>query len=222
MRLNFSFNQLLYAFIAFIMLMIAVRFFYFGTYHGVFLAWNIFLAWIPYAVSRLFQVQRKGWRQRILFGLWLLFWPNALYIVTDLIHINESSKVPAWYDALLIFAAAMAGLMMAFVSLFRIEKFITGKLGKTKAFLVMSGVMFIGSFGVYLGRFYRFNSWDVIHDPVDLAISLASHFLFPFDHLHTWAVTCILTIIFSLLYYSFKILPATINDIPGKTGKAVA
>ncbi len=217
MKRNFSFNQLLYTFIGFIFLMILVRWFYFGGRHGLFLAWNIFLAWIPYAVSTLFARPRKKWNQRLLFLLWLLFWPNALYIVTDLVHVNESLLVPAWYDAIMIFAAAVAGLMMAFVSLFRIEKFVLGKANRIKSVVLMESIFFVGSFGVYLGRFYRFNSWDILHDPFDLALSLCSHIFFPFDHLHTWGVTIILTVIFSLLYYSFKLLPATINDLSGQS-----
>ncbi|MEP6675901.1 MAG: DUF1361 domain-containing protein [Ferruginibacter sp.] len=207
MKRSFYFNHLLYTFIGFIFIMIAVRFFYSGNRHALFLGWNIFLAWIPYAISNLFSANKKGWKQRFLFASWLLFWPNALYMVTDLIHINETYKVPLWYDALLFFSAAVAGLMMAFVSLYRVEIFIAQKLKKTKAFFLMIGILFMGSFGVYLGRFYRFNSWDIIHDPFYLAKSIFGQLLFPQDHLHTWAVTILFTIIFTLLYYIFKILP---------------
>ena len=204
MNRSLSFNQLLYAFIAFIFLMIAVRLFYFEKRHCLFLAWNIFLAWIPYVLSNFFSAEQKGWRQRLLFGVWLLFWPNALYIVTDLIHLSDSSNVPVWYDALMIFSAAVVGLMMAFVSLYRLEIFITQKLSSFRATALMIAILFAGSFGVYLGRFFRFNSWDIVHDPLDLATSIFSQVLFPFRHIHTWSVTVLFTIIFTLLYYSFK------------------
>ena len=213
MKRTLSFNQLLYAFIGFIFLMILVRLTYSGDRHCLFLAWNIFLAWIPYALSQLFNGRKRGWKQRVLFAVWLLFWPNALYIVTDLIHINDTYNVPLWYDALLFFSAAVAGLMMAFVSLYKMEIFITQKLKPFAAMLTMIGILFIGSFGVYLGRFYRFNSWDIIHNPFNLAGSILSHIFLPQQHLYTWAVTVLFTVIFAFLYYSFKMLPRAMKNL---------
>jgi uncharacterized membrane protein len=110
-----SFDKLLYSFIAFIAVLVSFRFFYFHSVHFIFLLWNIFLAWMPYTFSKYISNNGAGWKQILLFGLWLLFLPNAFYIVTDLVHLRHPSVVPLWFDAAIIFSAATAGLIMGLI-----------------------------------------------------------------------------------------------------------
>ena len=123
MNTTLSFQKTLLAFLAFIGLLIAVRIFYTGNTLYLFLVWNIFLAWIPFAVSSVFNKLKgsAGWKQFLILFCWLSFFPNGLYIVTDLIHLQIESKVPKWFDAVLLFSASVAGLMLAFISLYRAE-----------------------------------------------------------------------------------------------------
>ncbi len=126
MNPTLSFQKSLLAFLAFIGLLIAVRILYTGTTLYLFLVWNIFLAWIPFAISSFFhKLAEKGkGKQFLLLICWLTFFPNSLYLVTDLIHLQIESKVPKWFDAVLLFSASVAGLMMAFISLYRVEEFL--------------------------------------------------------------------------------------------------
>jgi len=105
-----SFNRLLAVFLAFIALLIFARIVYSGNIRYISMSWNIFLAWIPFVLSCYFEAYRKKekWKQAFLFASWLLFFPNALYIVTDLIHLEASTNVPLWYDAVLLFANTLA------------------------------------------------------------------------------------------------------------------
>ncbi|MGG9961563.1 DUF1361 domain-containing protein [Ferruginibacter sp. SUN106] len=202
MKTDISFSKILLAFFAFIGVMIAVRFIYSDGHGFVFLIWNLFLAWIPFAISASFKKMRTAgkWKQVLVFAVWLIFFPNALYIVTDLLHIDMETTIPKWYDVVLLFTSSITGLIMAFVSLLRVEKYLSYKFSNSKVHVMMIAILFISSFGVYLGRFLRWNSWNIISDPVSLLYSIAQRFIFPFHYLQTWGITLMLTTLFYLLY----------------------
>ncbi len=211
-RMN-SFEKLLAGFVFFITVMIGARIFFSGEMLFIFLLWNIFLAWIPMFISSCL-VKRKytRWKQVLLCSMWLLFFPNALYIITDLVHLQHNTSVPKWFDAVLLFSCSAVGLLMAFVSLYRVEIFLTTVLTKRVLRFTTIFLLFLGSFGVYLGRFLRWNSWDIISNPLNLFSTIAERLVFPFDHLRTWATTGILTILFYLLYQAIKKLSGYMNQ----------
>lgn len=204
-----SFAKLLTTFLLFIGLLIIFRAFYSDTMRYFFLSWNLFLAWIPYVLSTFITSysKKEKWKQLLIAGTWLLFFPNALYIVTDLVHLRDETNMPWWFDAMLLFAAAFAGLMMAFVSLRNMEKYLSTILNNRVVHLVSFSLMFLGSFGVYLGRFERWNSWNIINDPFQLAVNIFTCILNPVDNAKVWAITVLFTGVYSLLYYSLRILP---------------
>ncbi len=213
MNTTFSFQKTLLAFLVFIALLIAVRIFYTGSTLYLFLVWNIFLAWIPFAISSVFHklADKATWKQFLVLFSWLAFFPNSLYIVTDLIHLQTESKVPKWFDAVLLFSASVAGLMMAFISLYRVEEFMLKAIHKKLQSVTILLILFLASFGVYLGRFLRWNSWDITSNPFQLLGSIVHRIISPFDHLQTWAVTGTLTIFFYLLYISLKKMPGYLS-----------
>jgi uncharacterized membrane protein len=209
-----SFQKILWVFFAFIGGMILIRFIYTGKYAFNFLVWNLFLAWIPFMISGLFKKMFNAdkWKQVIVFITWILFFPNALYIVTDLIHLEQETSVPKWYDAVLLFSSSAIGVIMAFVSLLRIEKFLAFKFNRRMVEFIVFAILFLGSFGVYLGRFLRWNSWDIVSNPLGLFSSVVQLFVFPLQHVQTWGITIILTITFYLLYLIIKKLPGYLNQ----------
>ena len=209
MRPFTAFNRLLGVFFIFIGLLICARMIYSGSIRYIFLSWNIFLAWIPYILSNYFVVykHKEKWKQLFLFATWLLFFPNALYIVTDLIHLEESTSVPLWFDAVLLFASSFIGLIMAFISLQKAEYYLKRIFSRRTVCFIIPLILFAGSFGVYLGRFQRWNSWDVIHDPLALSMDILDRFISPVDHYRTWAITIILTALYSMLYFFIKMIP---------------
>ncbi len=213
MSQTLSFQKTLLAFLAFIGLLIAVRIFYTGSTLYLFLVWNIFLAWIPFAISSIFYKladKAKG-KQFLVLICWLAFFPNSLYIVTDLIHLQIESKVPKWFDAVLLFSASVAGLMMAFISLYRVEEFLQKAIHRKLQSAAILMILFLASFGVYLGRFLKWNSWDIISNPFKLLGSIGHRIFSPFNYLQTWAVTGTLTIFFYLLYISLKKMPGYLS-----------
>lgn len=204
-----SFGRLLTAFLVFIGMLILFRIAYSGSQRYLFLGWNIFLAWIPYVLSTQFlhYSKKEKWKQLFLFGSWLLFFPNALYIVTDLVHLRDETNMPWWFDAMLLFAAAFAGLLMAFVSLRNTERYFVTRFSKKQIQVLIFSLLFLGSFGVYLGRFERWNSWNIVNDPLELALNILTCIINPVENVKVWAITVLFTGVYSLLYYSVRILP---------------
>jgi uncharacterized membrane protein len=203
-----AFTKLVLLLIVFVVGMIIARIGYSSSLRFIYLLWNLFLGWIPLQLS-IYLSKRHGnkWKDWIIFLAWLLFFPNALYIVTDLIHLKGHANVPIWYDAILLFTCAITGLLLAFASLYRIEIFLMKKINKAGVNKVIVLVIFLGSFGVYLGRFLRVNSWDVIVNPFELLNEIWIRLLYPFKYYRTWVVTLLLTVLFNLLYFGLKNMP---------------
>lgn len=202
-------KQTLLAFLVFIIGMLLCRAWYSSGWGYIFLLWNLFLAWIPFQLSIYFPKAKASFSfKNIMLPItWLLFFPNSLYIITDLIHLEFKTDVPLWYDAILILTSALLGLMMAFASLYKAEIFFRLQFNNIKAGILVVASLFLGSFGVYLGRFLRWNSWDVVTSPLRLSSEILVRVIFPLDHCHTWAITLLLTAFFCLLYFAIKKLP---------------
>jgi len=207
-----AFNKLMAGWFLFIGLLIACRMYITRELLFIFLVWNLFLAWIPFYVSALLQLFKQKRRvSYLLLITWLLFFPNSLYIITDLIHVGRGSDFPRWFDAILIFSAAVLGLLMAFISLYRVEQFLETKMKQRVVHALMIFILFLGSFGVYLGRFLRWNSWDVLHQPHRLFVSIGERILYPVEYWYAWGITAMFTVLFYLIYFSAKKLPGYLN-----------
>lgn len=142
-----------------------------GNFKGIFLVWNLFLAWIPFLISFLLVRQKMKIHFVLLapfIAVWLLFLPNAPYLITDLIHLRPRDGVPLWYDATILFVFAFLGLMLGIVSSLFIHELVKKYIGPFKAWLFLSTCFTLSGYGVYLGRFLRWNSWDLFVNPVEL------------------------------------------------------
>lgn len=131
-----------------------------------FLTWNLFLAWVPFvlALGMAAVHTRDGSRLGLAaLGLgWLLFLPNAPYILTDLIHVGAIPGAPLWFDATLIGVFAVVGLGLGIASLLVVHKIVQERAGRLAGWAVAVTSLLLSALGVYLGRFPRFNSWDVV------------------------------------------------------------
>lgn len=149
-----------------------------------FLLWNLFLAWIPYLAALRFerlQAARAGSRALLIwFGVWLAFLPNAPYILTDFIHLEHRPPVPVWYDMVLLFSYACTGMALGVFSLYEIHLALRRQFSGKTAHLIIIGATVLAGFGVWLGRFLRWNSWDILANPAgllrDILQTLASRY----------------------------------------------
>lgn len=149
--------------------LVATRYFYSGEPRFGWVIWNLFLAWIPFGLSIvLYDRHRAGVRPRSLVplaALWLLFLPNAPYILTDFKHLVPSPVVPLWVDIVVIAAPAWTGMLLGFLSLYLVQSVLRQLAGARVAWVAAVAVLGLSSFGIYLGRVLRWNSWDVIANP---------------------------------------------------------
>jgi uncharacterized membrane protein len=175
--------------------MVAVRVSYTGydTYSN--LVWNLFLAWIPLGLALVvYDGARRGLRGVwlvVFAGLWLLFFPNAPYLMTDLKYLRELGGAPLWYDASLTGLAAFTGLALGFISLYLIHSVARTHFGAILAWVGVWAVLALGSIGVFLGRFQRFNSWDVFTDPGPILGDIAKVLADPLSYPRTLTVTVV-------------------------------
>ena len=114
--------------------------------------------------------------------------------------------MPKWFDLLLILSFAWAGIMFGFMSLWDIEKIIGQQIIKSLMPMVSLGLLFLGSFGVYVGRYLRWNSWDIIREPFGLFYDIGDRIINPFQHKGTWGMTLFMFIFLSMIYWSFRFI----------------
>ncbi len=208
---NFSaLSKWLFCSFTFIFCLLVARVIFTNNIGYSFLIWNIFLAYIPYILS-IFLLKSKGRSLLVQLSIvtcWLLFFPNALYIVTDIIHIAKPKQMPIWFDVILLLTASFTGLVLAFASLLNVDIFLKKFVGNQYKKLYIHSLLFLGSFGVYLGRFLRFNSWDILHKPQQIVYKIVTLFIHPIQHINTWVITFILFVFFSVCWYFITTLKA--------------
>jgi uncharacterized membrane protein len=142
-----------------------------GDAYYRFLVWNLILAWVPLvlAMGAYGRARRRvDLTVAVLLVPWLLFFPNAPYLLTDFIHLGEG-PAPLWYDALMLSAFAWTGLLLGFASLYLVQMILRRAFGTLVAWLGVVVALSLGSIGVYVGRFIRFNSWDALLHPIRVA-----------------------------------------------------
>ena len=203
----------------FTLAMLASRMAYTGTHGHSWLAWNLFLAWIPFALALLlYERVRAGAPLRVIVPLgllWLVFFPNAPYLVTDLKYVGGGGRIPVLYDVLLFSAGAWTGLLLGLTSLFLVHMVVRRLVGTVNAWALVAAVLSLSSFGIYLGRVQRWNSWDVVANPVPLAAQLLQGLAHPLDYPRPLGLTVLLTAFLLTSYlvlYSFARLSTLIGD----------
>ena len=184
------------------------RVFYSGTNNYSNLVWNLVLAWLPYIISvmasSVYRSNPKNWGIIfILIFFWLIFFPNAPYMVTDFYHLNPRPPVPLWFDISLIAIFAFTGCFLSITSLRTIHIIMEGFFGKFIGWLFALFALGLGSLGVYLGRFGRFNSWDIFLEPKSVLKEIAYNILNPADNLGFVGFTLMFTSILLVFYLMF-------------------
>lgn len=175
-----------------------------------FLVWNLFLAWLPLLLALLVcELHRNGqtrnWRLAGLATAWLLFFPNAPYIFTDLIHLTTRFLPHFWVDLMLILICALTGLVLGFLSLYLMQSVVTRRFGRVAGWLFIAMVAGLSSVGVYLGRFVRVNSWDVVARPGKLFQGITDWVVDPFAHSTSFAF---LVLFATFLFIAYVLLYA--------------
>ncbi len=197
---------LIYSFASLCLLMLRIKIT--GSFFFLFLVWNLFLAVIPYVITTYLFAKKEVSKLKFLLWLflWLLFLPNAPYIVTDLIHLKIENPFWGWFDVLLLLSFALNGLVLYFLSILDMEQIIRKKFHLKSTLNIVVFISILTAFGVYIGRFLRFNSWDILQNPQLLFQNIFSILISPKSHFEAWAFTVCFSLFLVLGYWIFKML----------------
>ncbi|WP_179336657.1 DUF1361 domain-containing protein [Winogradskyella ludwigii] len=176
------------------------------SYFFLFLIWNVFLAIIPYTITMYLNTKPNISKIKLAFWslVWLAFLPNAPYIVTDLIHIRIGNHSLLWLDVLVVLSFTLSGLLLFFISIMDMQKLLKSKFEKLPVEAVSIVIIFLCGFGVYLGRFLRYNSWEIISQPHLLFKDIITIIFSPFQHFEAWLFTLGFGAFLVVGYFMFK------------------
>lgn len=189
--------------------LVAVRIDRTGSGYYRFLITNLVLACVPLFLSTVLRIaahRRFHWTiLAVLLSLWLLFLPNAPYMLTDILHLTRASHAPAWYDLALLLSCAGTGLLVGYLSLIDVQVIVARRFGLAVSWIFATVSLGLSGFAIYLGRFLRWNSWDVLVDPARL-FGLLEAGVNPGAHTQALAVTMIFGMILTLGYITLRVL----------------
>ena len=193
-----------------IMLVVA-RIAYSDTGRHTGLVWNLFLAWIPFMLA--YFAHLVSWRRATLYliipliaFLWLIFFPNAPYMLTDLQDLSRRTfDAPLWYDVIIVVWCSWTGMMLGIISLYLMQDIIMRTFGRTAGWVFVFAISALSSFGIYIGRFVRLNSWDIIQNPGEAAQEILGIVIDPSMRLAAFTILYTIFFLFVfLLLYSFS------------------
>ena len=188
--------------------LLGARMLFFRSWNYNMLAWNLFLAWVPYVFSFvalfLHRLAPRGWwLLPIPAALWLIFFPNAPYIVTDFLHLYDRPPIPIWYDIGMLATFAWTGCFLAIASLRTMQYLVKNFLGGFVSWIFVGGTLVLSGLGIYLGRFGRWNSWDLFWQPYDVARDIFLRLINPFSNLRFFGFTLLFTAFLMVCYLMF-------------------
>lgn len=188
--------------LGFVTLLVA-RIIYTGTPVYAFLLWNLLLALLPLLFAGL-AVRLRSRALIAVFGLlWLLFLPNAPYLMTDLIHLRygNSDGALALLDAVLLFSGAFCGLALGLQSLRWMQARVARRWGQGVSQGFALAALSLSGLGIYLGRTLRWNSWDLLLQPRAVLLDIASYVINPLSHWRMWSMTLLFAAVLIYVYW---------------------
>lgn len=203
------------------LILVLARVSYSFSYGYTGLVWNLFLAWIPFVLANILYVLswRRGW---IYFAIpffalvWLIFFPNAPYILTDFQHLSQGATiVPLWYDVILLVWFSWTGMLLGIVSLTLMQEIINREFNSVFGWVFVIGVAALSSIGVYIGRFLRLNSWDIFQNPTKAASNLWDWLADP--TLRTFGFIGLYTLFFIFVYLTIYLFGHLMQEEPHKS-----
>jgi uncharacterized membrane protein len=174
----------------------------------LFLLWNFFLAGLPLIFSSIMvQMSKSNFSRNIIVMtgiVWLLFLPNAPYMLTDYIHVMYGDRGYLLLDAFTLSWFAISAFIAAVISLNDISGLLMQRYHRYLVSLIVFTICLMCSFGIYLGRDLRFNSWDVIMRPRAIVTETVVRLSNPMADFYTWISATIIGLLLFLVYQGVK------------------
>ncbi|MEJ5309779.1 MAG: DUF1361 domain-containing protein [Anaerolineae bacterium] len=174
--------------------------------------WNLFLAWVPY-LSSVWAMHlherhpRRWWALLVPFAITLAFFPNAPYIVTDFLHLWARPTIPLWFDIGMLATFAWTGIVLGVYALKLMQEIVRAWVGRWLSWGFVLIVLGMSGMGIYLGRFLRWNSWDLVLQPKAILYDIAVRLRYPFGHLSTYGVTLMFAALMFVCYLALTAGP---------------
>jgi uncharacterized membrane protein len=187
-----------------------------------FMSWNLFLAWVPlgFAAWLLHRLKTSAWKTPgniILTLLWLGFLPNTFYIASDIIHLQPANHISVLYDVVMMLSFTFNGFLLGYLSLFRVHRQLRRRFSPRQSQLMVAVVLLLCSFAIYLGRYLRWNSWDVLINPAGIIFDVSEPFISPTSHPQAFTTTLMFFVllgsIYAVIYRLIQIARASSHDL---------
>ncbi len=181
-----------------------------------FLNWNLFLAIMPVVcATALVRYLKKGrwlsWQGVVLTLLWLGFLPNSFYLASDLIHVQYSLHTTLLFDVVMLLSFTFSGFVLGYLSLYLVHEQLLLRLKHDTAHMLIALVLLLCGFAIYLGRYLRWSTWDVLINPTGLLFDVSDRFLNPAAHEITFRTTAVFFWLLVSLYVSIWCFIAAIR-----------
>ncbi len=177
-----------------------------GSSRYVFMLWNLTLGVVPLFLAVWLRSLSKAKyfitpKWLVIFGLWLIFLPNSFYMLTDMLHLRKTTEISLIYDVILLQSFIISGLIIGLGSVFMVHKILQKRLGNSRSNIVIMVIFALASFAIYLGRYSRWNSWDLLLSPMGLIFDVSDQIVNPFANKSTYVVTVLLFLLLSAIYW---------------------
>lgn len=176
-----------------------------------FMNWNLVLAWVPLLLAWQFSsgLPHRRWTSKVsvaLIVLWVLFLPNSFYMVSDFIHIRNSSDADVIYDVIMLSSYALTGMVLGWVSTLIMHNHFSKKFGAARAWQVILAIFVACGFAIYLGRYLGWNSWDVIFSPAFILFDVSERVLNPTLYPDMFMTVFLFSLFIAASYAAFRLL----------------
>ena len=224
MRLKFNriINALLFSSLASFLLFVW-RAYSLGSTNYWYLNWNLFLAWIPLILSYwliryLDTGSWKSWQAITITALWLLFLPNSFYIATDFIHLQQNVHNSLLFDVALLLSFTFNGFLLGYLSVYAVHRALLRRLSSRTAHGLIALVFLLCGFAIYIGRYLRWNTWDILINPAGVLFDVSDRFINPAVHEQTFRTTGLFFVLIGVFYvvvwHLFSVLQSSPQQKP--------
>lgn len=170
-----------------------------------YMLWNLFLAWIPLLLSlALLRLLRSrlwsSWEALSLTLLWLLFLPNSFYMISDFVHVQDVARHNLLYDIVMFAACIFTAVLLGFSSLYIVHAELRKRMSLRSSSIAVGIILLVCSFGIYLGRDLRWNSWDVFTNPAGILFDVSDHLIHPLRSGDMFTITLSFFVLLGSLY----------------------
>jgi uncharacterized membrane protein len=186
-------------------LLLVIRMIVAGNAKFSFMIWNLLLAWLPVVFALGFRINMakhrlQSWQNLALLGLWLGFLPNSFYLMSDLIHLQSSGEAAVLYDVAMMMSFIINGLILGYISVYLVHVQLLKKLSSKMMLVFLSAVFLACGFAIYLGRYLRWNTWDIVLNPFGILFDLSERVVNPVLHIQTYVTTLTFFVLLSSTY----------------------